>query len=142
MQEFQRNRQPFDVLLKMVREEQQVSRVANDFIRIDGHTGVADNERSHYLPDERLTKYKELFEALKLEGGVERYEDGSVGFYQSANGIVTSGSSKGYLWGSPYPWPVLTKADPRTLEEACVPKTGCSVARRIAPNWYITFESN
>jgi hypothetical protein len=141
-QDFQQHRQAFDALLKMVQQERQVTRVANDFIWIDGAMTVPENERSRYLPDERFAKYKRIFKALDLESGVVRYQDGGVGFLRSSSGIVTSGSAKGYVWSPAYKGPKLATSDPRSLEEACIPKTGCSSARQIAPNWYITFESN
>lgn len=53
-QDFQQHRQAFDALLKMVQQERQVTRVANDFIWIDGAMTVPENERSRYLPNERF----------------------------------------------------------------------------------------
>ena len=50
-QDFQQHRQAFDALLKMVQQERQVTRVANDFIWIDGAMTVPENERSRYLPE-------------------------------------------------------------------------------------------
>jgi hypothetical protein len=140
--EFQGNRAAFESLLKMVREESRVTRIAEDFIWIDGAQNVDEKDQSQYLPTERLTRYRALFRTLKLESGVVRREDGSIGFLRSSSGIVTSGSGKEFIWSSNVIPSALQSTDHRTLEDACVPKDGCSSARRIAPGWYIAFYSD
>lgn len=142
IQEFRRSQTAFSDLRTMVTEEQRVTRVAKDFIWIDGAQNVSEAERPNYLPDDRLARYRTLFEKLKLESGVVRYEDGSVGFLRSSSGIVTSGSSKEFIWSPGMSAPVLASSDQRSLEEACVPKSGCSSIRQIAPDWFISFESD
>lgn len=140
--EFRANRDAFSSLLKLISEERRVTRVADDFIWIDGARNVSELDRPHYLSDERLARYRALFKTLKLESGVIRHEDGSVGFLRSSSGIVTSGSGKEFIWSKAMNAPVLEETDRRSLEEACIPKTGCQSMRRIAPNWYIAFESD
>lgn len=103
---------------------------------------VPEAERQNYLPNDRLTRYRTLFDKLELESGVIRYEDGSVGFLRSSSGLVTSGSSKEFIWSQRMSAPVLAPSDQRSLEEACVPRTGCSSTRQIAQDWYISFESH
>lgn len=142
IQEFQDNRAAFSDLLKMVSEERRVTRVADDFIWIDGAQNVPEAERSHYVSDARLARYRSLFRTLKLESGIVRREDGSVGFLRSSSGIVPSGSSKEFVWSRGMTAPVLAPSDDRSLEDACIAKTGCSSIRSIAPQWYISFSSN
>lgn len=142
IQEFSQERESFDTLLRLIKEENQVSRVSHDFIWIDGMQNVPDAEIERYLPPSRYAEYRRLFDVLKLEGGIIRYEDGSVGFIRSSSGLVTSGSSKELLWSSKAEIPALAETDPRSLEDACEPKTGCFSARRLDSNWYLTFESD
>ncbi len=142
IEEFQRNRAAFADLRTMMTQERRVTRVAEDFIWIDGIGDVSAADRPNYLSDERQAIYRSLFEKLNLESGVIRYEDGSVGFLRSSRGIVTSGSSKEFVWSQQMSTSFLPSSDRRSLEEACVPKTGCSSTRQIAPEWFITFESN
>jgi len=140
--EFQGNRPTFATLLKMMREESQVTRVANDFIWIDGANNVDEANRVQYLSDERLARYRALFDELHLESGVVRREDGSVGFLRSSSGIVTSGSSKEFIWSPNVIGSALKATDYRSLEDACVPKGGCRSVRRISPGWYVAFDSD
>ena len=140
VEEFNSNRKAFMSLLEMVREEQHVTRIAAGFIWIDGMQNVSEAERFHYLSDERLSRYRSLFEKLKLESGVIRYENGSVGFLRSSRGFVTGGSSKEFIWSRNMSAPVLAPTDNRSLEDACIPKTGCSALRLVAPEWYISLE--
>lgn len=141
LEEFRANRSAYSELLAMVREEPRVTRVANDFIWIDGFGSVTEGERGRYLSDARLKRYRALFGELNLESGVIRYADGSVGFLRSSQGMVTGGSSKGLLWAVAMRQPVLTDADLRTLDEACVPRRdGCQSIRPIAPQWYMILE--
>ncbi|WP_114953421.1 hypothetical protein [Sphingosinicella terrae] len=142
VEEFRRNRDAFAELLAMVREEPHVTRVARDFIRVGDRQDVPYEERSRYLPDERYAHYLTLFDRLRLEAGVQRNRDGSVGFLRSTSGLVTSGSSKEFVWAEAIGLPVLAPDDGRSLEEACSPRSGCQAARRIAPQWYIAFESH
>lgn len=142
IEEFQRNQTAFYDLRKMILEEPRVTRVARDFIWVDGMRNVSEGERPVYLPDDRLARYRALFDKLKLESGVIRYEDRSVGFLRSSSGIVTSGSSKEFVWSPKMRAPVLAPSDQRSLEDACIPKTGCSSTRQIAPEWFISFESD
>lgn len=142
IQEFRRNQTAFLDLQTMVAQERRVTRVARDFIWIDGMRNVPEAERQNYLPNDRLTRYRTLFDKLELESGVIRYEDGSVGFLRSSSGLVTSGSSKEFIWSQRMSAPVLAPSDQRSLEEACVPRTGCSSTRQIAQDWYISFESH
>ncbi|PKQ00491.1 MAG: hypothetical protein CVT74_03610 [Alphaproteobacteria bacterium HGW-Alphaproteobacteria-13] len=140
--EFQDNRAIFSDLLKMIGDEKRVTRIGDNFIWIDGMTSVSGTDRPRYLPDDRLKRYRALFKALKLESGVIRHDDGSVGFIRSSSGIVTSGSSKEFIWSKHIGDAVMPPSDKRTLEDACIPKTGCRSIRRIAPEWYIAFDSN
>ncbi len=140
--EFKGNRTAFSSLLKMIREEPQVTRVADDFIWIDGAHNVDEVNRAQYLSDERRARYRALFDELHLESGVVRREDGSVGFLRSSSGMVTSGSGKEFIWSPNVIEPALKATDYRSLEDACVPKGGCRSVRRIASGWYVAFDSD
>lgn len=140
--EFSDHREGYEALLRMIKEEVRVSRVSHDFIWIDGMQNVSAAEVDRYLPPARYAEYRRLFDVLKLESGVIRYENGSVGFMRSSSGMVTSGSSKELLWAPNAEVPTLAETDERSLEDACQPRTGCSSARRLEPNWYLTFESD
>ncbi|WP_439533721.1 hypothetical protein [Polymorphobacter sp.] len=142
IQEFRNNQAIFSELRAMVAQERRVTRIARNFIWIDGMQNVSEAERPNYLPDDRLTRYRTLFNKLKLESGVIRYEDGSVGFLRSSRGMVTSGSSKQFIWSQKLSAPNLAQAGSRSLEDSCMPRTGCGSARQIAPEWFISFESN
>lgn len=142
IEEFQRNRAAFADLRDMIAQEPRVTRVAEDFIWIDGIHNVSEADRPTYLPDERLTRYKSLFEKLRLESGVIRYKDGSIGLLRSSSGMVTSGSSKEFIWSQKLSAPGRDPSDSRRLEDACVPQNRCSSVRQIAPEWFISFESN
>ena len=140
--EFAARRANFQTLLDMVQDETRVTRVADDFIWIDGAQGVSGDERHRYLPSVRLAKYRELFAKLELESGVIRRADGTIAFLRSSSGMVTSGSGKEFIW-SPKPLPgAMTSSDKRSLEVVCMPRTNCSSLREILPNWYIGFQSN
>ncbi|MES2445045.1 MAG: hypothetical protein V4574_19650 [Pseudomonadota bacterium] len=140
--EFSERRRSFDALLQMVRQETRVTRVAPDFIWIDGARNVAEADRARYLPDARLARYRKLFRALDLGSGVVRRHDGSVGFLRSSSGIVPSGSGKEFLWAPGFRGPAIGASDPRSVEALCVPSSGCTSARRLAPDWYLVFESS
>jgi hypothetical protein len=142
IEEFQRNRAAFIDLRDMIAQEPRVTRVAEDFIWIDGMHNVSEADRPTYLPDERLARYKSLFEELTLESGVIRYEDGSIGFLRSSSGMVTGGSSKEFIWSQRLSGPGRAPSDSRRLKDACVPRSGCSSVQQIAPEWFISFERN
>jgi hypothetical protein len=140
--EFGERRQRFEALLQMVREEKRVTRVGQDFVWIDGAGSVAEADRPRYLSDARLAQYRALFRALDLQSGVVRREDGSIGFLRSGSGIVTSGTSKEFMWSPGFKGPAIEASDPRRIEDLCIPKSGCFSARKLAPGWYITFGSD
>ncbi|WP_126665469.1 hypothetical protein [Croceibacterium ferulae] len=140
--EFRRNQAVFDELRAMVAQEPRVTRVARDFIWIDGVLNVPEAERPSHLPDNRLARYRVLFDQLKLESGVIRYEDGSVGFLRSSSGMVTGGSSKEFIWSKNINAPELALSGSSSLKDACVPKTACVATRKVAPEWFISLESH
>lgn len=142
IEEFKGQRTAFAELLKMALEERRVTRVADDFIWIDDMQNVSELDRTLYLSNERLARYRSLFRKLKLEGGIVHYQNGNVGFLRSGSGIVTSGSSKEFIWAKRISAAVLTPSDKRSLEDACAPKTGCNSVRQIASHWFISFDSH
>lgn len=142
LDEFAAQRPAFEQLLAMIRSEPHVTRVADDFIWIDGAATPSDEARPKYLSDGRWSRYRRLFSLLHLQSGVVKREDGSIAFMRSASGIVTSGSSKDFLWSAVPPAPLLARQSAVPVEDACAPKSGCSSYKSIEPHWSIAFDSN
>ena len=140
--EFAERRADYETLRDMMLAEDRVTRVGRDFIWIDGSANVRDAERARYLPDARFDRYRALFDALDLDSGTIRTQDGSVGFLRSSRGIVTSGSGKRILWSPHAAPPLLGESDGDTDEQECPRGSPCIYFRRLADDWYLAYESD
>lgn len=95
---------------------------------------------------ERWKEYKALFKELQLDAGMryyslqfiegERHKAGeSIEFISTAQGLVTGGSSKGYVYRPESPSPLFDSLD----EARTNLESGTTGYRRINDEWYITF---
>lgn len=141
--ELRDRRQLYQQLLEMVRAEKRVTRIGRDWIALADRATVPNEEMPRHLPPARHAEYLRLFDALELEGGVDRAADGgSVQFYRSSVGIMVSGSSKALLWEPGFEGTALSADDPGALRETCSGKGHCVAHRRIEPGWYIVYSGS
>lgn len=140
------NEREFIRLVKMALEETAIEQVAPDFCRdIAGHAHSYPASPDGFSR-ERWESYRDLFKALRLEGGIftqgphSQWIPNSVMMTAEASGLAMSGSSKGYIWSQNVLEPLLERLDPLFL-----PTGGDSwdymAYRRIKPEWYLYYEA-
>jgi len=92
----------FQRLVEMCRADSHLTRIAQDFTWLEDNTSWP--RKNIGISKERWDEYRKLFTKLRLKGGVSRENLPSpeIYFIASAEGIVPSGSFKGYVY-SPVP---------------------------------------
>jgi hypothetical protein len=136
--EFASNRIHFQQLLSMIQAEPHVTRVAPDFIWVDGVRSPTEAEQLTYLPNARWEKYRQIFRQLHLKYGVVKMEDGSIGFLRSGGGLAVSGWGKDFVWSKTSMNPTLVLHTRKPMEDDCRGRRGtCQRYKALAPNWYL-----
>lgn len=134
---FHQNRAAFDELRMMFLAEPTLGRIAPDFTRPANFFSGRSQAESPVLTPKRRARYRELFQQLGLEAGVEGYDDKEhVFFHASTRGLGISGSSKGYAFCRSTPQIVVVDLDsyrPRGVRSF-------TAFRSIGENWYLYFE--
>lgn len=129
---FRSNEANFEELLKMLNEDSDVARISKEFAFLNSGADPG-------LSQERLEKYRELFKALRLEGGVHRQDKSIVRFIASTNQNVFLGNSeKLYLHSEVVPSPLVD-----SLDEFIKTSAGKEVRafKRLSGSWYLSYES-
>lgn len=88
------------------------------------------------ISESRWDEYKKLFSDLGLDGGMRSWGGDSIWFISTAQGLVTGGSSKGYMYKPQNPVPLFTNLDqiPEGLE------SNVKGYRKINDEWYIVYD--
>jgi len=123
---FQTHRQDLERLVEMARQEQP--RQAGGGVVIDmGWTDVKD------LSQARWGNYKRLFRKVGAKHGIRGSND-RWEIIMSARGMVTAGSTKGFLYSPSPPTPLIPSLDdpPRAPEGA--------LYRHLDGPWYLYYE--
>ena len=87
------------------------------------------------ITEGRWNQYKVLFKDLELDAGMRSWGGESIEFISTARGLVTGGSSKGYVYKpiSHLPLYVSLSEAPKDL------KSNVRAYRKINDIWYITY---
>jgi len=120
-----RDKNKYEQLIRMFRDDAPIRVVHPTFVEPVG-----------IISSERWDKYKALFEELQLDAGMRSWEGKEIWFISTAQGLVTGGSSKGYMYQ-----PVLAKPEFHSLDRipADLP-SNVRGYRKIDEDWYITID--
>lgn len=112
-------------LVSMFREDAPVTEVHPNWINPD-----------KVISQARWDDYKVLFSELGLDSGMRSWGGESIWFISTSQGLVTGGSSKGYMYKPESPHPLFTSLDkiPKGLE------SNVKGYRKISDDWYIVLE--
>ncbi len=122
-----RNRKAFDELLRLFEGDQRLGRVAPDFIR---PAKLEDAGVSR----ERIKDYQQRCRALRLEAGIEGYDEKStIWFHASTRGLSVTGSSKGYAYVTRVPDLVVPSLDDYRSADG----RSYTAYRHLEGDWYL-----
>jgi hypothetical protein len=109
-------------LIAMFREDHPVAVVHPDWISPD-----------YVITEDRWAEYQSLFDELELDAGMRAWGESSIWFIATAQGLVTGGSSKGYMYKPERHTPVFPSLDeiPKSLQ------ANVKGYRKINDDWYI-----
>ena len=126
---FEAKRAVFECLVAMAKEDAQLQRLATEFSRPDdpGTVGVSA---------ERVALYRQLFKEAGTPLGFYNFP-GPIHFVFHASGMSVSGSGRGFVYGNA---PQVADEIDGDLEQAAAGENRIYLARKIAPNWWITLE--
>ncbi len=130
LENFARNEEGFERLVAMLREDRELSRVANNW------TDPTDPSTIGVTP-ERIKTYRKLFEKVCIPEGSSYGRDPRDGseefeFISSTYGLMVGGSWKGYVHLQKPPDPIVMDLD--TYQP---PEGSFTAYRHIKGNWYL-----
>jgi len=125
------NRQDFDLLVKMLGEDQDVKRLDQKFVFL-----TEDSDR--VVAEDRLAEYRRLFKKLELDSGIYRDKDGSIRLIASSKSSLLSTSEKSFVYSSK---PRSNLVD--SLDKVIKNDGGdhAPVYKEVGDNWYLYYES-
>ena len=137
IENFEKNRDDFEQLATMCREDANMARIAPDFLWRTDHVGWPRPQSEWGITQERWDEYRELFTKLRIPKGVNNYQPKMTWFISSTQGMVTSGSSKGYAYLSEPP-----KRTEESLDGYKFQADDRAVYRHLTGHWYLYYEAN
>jgi hypothetical protein len=125
MADLEKNISKYEKLISMFREDSPISVVHPTWIN-----------PKKVISENRWNDYKSIFLELGLDAGMRSWGGESIWFISTAQGLVTGGSSKGYMYKPEIPKPLYSSLDtiPEDLE------SNVKGYRKINDNWYIIFD--
>ncbi len=135
---FNANRKEFEALIEMAQADPKVVRIDNDFIWLDDNASWPRPDSELGMSQARWDKYRDLFYRLKLSRGLLQYpKNGQIFLIASSEGLLTGGSSKGYLFSTDTPHTLRQSLDGDIRENFGKEP----MYREISENWYLYFQN-
>ncbi len=135
---FHENEQRFELLLKMAKEDSHMIRVARSFTWTKKNASFPRPKSEIGISDERWSQYKNLFDELDLDAGILNYQPERTEFISSTKGLMTGGSSKGYVYLLNKPNKLEKSLD--NFDESGFNKDINYAYKKIKGNWYLYYE--
>ena len=136
--EFADHKEAFDGLADMAEEDSHYSRIARNFTH--PNWSLPEDQRPGEPLPARWAQYRNAFEQLGLESGITNYHDGSIVLERSSSGLVTSGSSMGFMRTDQVPEGVIVLNSSIVLDCDLGSEGWCSAAKHLDGNWYLLIE--
>jgi len=131
IQKFHENRKEFDTLVSMIQEDVNLHIVDNDW------TDPHDPSTIGVTPA-RIAEYRKLFSQCGIPRGFSRYQNPKkIEFIATSFGLVTGGSSKGYVYQivPPHSSYIVHSIDNYKPKD----KRSFVIFRQITTNWYLYY---
>lgn len=141
IQNFQNNEADFEKLNQMAKEDSDFVRIAHHFNWTKESADYPPSKLKKVLPEERWNEYRNLFDKLNLTAGICNYQPKEVWFLASGKGMVTGGSTKGYMYLAEEPSPIIESLDkPNFNRPEFEGKSSAILYRKLKGNWYLYYE--
>ena len=137
-EQFLADRAAFDELADMAEDDANYSRISYDFVH--PRWDLPEDARPGDPPAARWDRYRQVFRNLDLESGVTNYQNDVVVLEKSSSGLVTSGSSVGFMRAAKLPTSIKLIDDDANLDCTLDNEGWCSAAKRLSDDWYIIIE--
>jgi hypothetical protein len=122
----------FDKLLRMAREDSQMSHIAPAF------TWPTNKEVP--FPTQRWDEYRRLFRELGIEDGIQRLDnDRGLILIVRSTGMLGRGTAKGYAYSTKQLEPVVDSLD-TAIPQPCAGQKHCIAFKRLKNNSYLSYE--
>ncbi len=109
---FRLKKSSFEELRGMAASDRHLVRIAIDFTRLENDWSWPRPPEKIGLTPERWERYRELFRETGIWAGIDKAADpDTIFFVASANGLVTGGSQKGYVFSTAALSPVSSSLD-------------------------------
>lgn len=138
LQNFQENEKDFNLLVGMAKKDSNMIRIAYDFTWTEDSAAYPRPKSEMGISDERWSSYKKLFAKLGLKAGILNYQPDRVELISSTEGLLTGGSSKGYIYLEEEPEILENSLDNYDITK--FKKEINYVYRKIKGNWYLYYE--
>lgn len=128
---FGEKRAVFEQLVAMAKEDKQLERLATNFSKPEDPVTVG-------ISAERIALYRKLFKEAGTPLGFHNFSQ-SIFFVFHASGLSVSGSGRNFVYGNA---PNTADEVADDLEISAAGQNRIHLARKIAPDWWITLERN
>ncbi len=140
---FQDNESDFQRLNQMAKEDSDFVRIANDFNWTKESTAYPRPKSQKDLSEERWNEYRGLFLKLKLKNGIINSPPKMIWFSSASQGLVTGGSSKGYMYLIEEPSPLVDSLDEPNFDKPELEGKDFKILyKKLKDNWYLYYEVN
>lgn len=131
---FLKNEADFELLVRMAKEDSSVVRIAPDFTWLKTNAAWPRPLSELGFTSERWQEYRRLFSRLDLPAGILNYQPDSIMFLASTRGLLTGGSSKGYVYSLKDPAPIVESLEHVSFKDSRI------AYKRVKGHWYLFYE--
>ena len=139
---FQSHESDFERLLTMSKADSRLMRIAPDFTWLVDDPNWPRPKEKLGFSEERWSEYRQLFSKLGLANGLLIYRDEETTYFlATSTGLVTGGSSKGYVFSERPLTPLVDSLE--SVSPDILAKSPNRMAyKRIKTNWYLFYDSH
>lgn len=139
---FRQREAVFNQLISMTKTDSKLTRIAYDFTKTEDTAKWPRPDSELGFSKERWEQYRQLFDTLNLKGGFWRRPKSNDRYLvASTKGLVTGGSSKGFVYSTEELKPLSDNLDNIPIDLWRSSPNGI-VYKNIKDNWYLYYEAN
>lgn len=132
LENFYQHQNSFEQLREMIIQDKIIDR-----IDVDWTSPGASELAAHGITHKKIKDYRKRMEKLGIKRGFSVYGyQGEIKLITSAQGLVTGGSSKGYVYRETEPKPLVDSIDHYRHPNP----HSYSIYQKIKPNWYLFYD--
>jgi len=140
IENFKNNREGFELLLKMIKEDEK--KVGDQMFRIDDDWTNPKNLEEFGISKNQIAKYRKTFYELGIPRGFYAWNNDFYLLISSTQGLAVSGTSKSYAWGIDIPQNLIVDSIDEYIKDMEKKEKRFPVYQHIEGKWYLQFATD